>query len=88
MKRASGGRIGRFWRFSQQPDAGRSFPTQRRDRREQRQGVGVERSLHDLSGRAEFDHLAQIHHRDPIAHMTHDSEIMRNEDVRQVVPIL
>ena len=53
-----------------------------RHRGEQRLGVGVLRArVHDL-GLALFDDPAEVHHRDAVAHVADDREVVRDEEVR------
>ena len=38
----------------------------------------------ELVGVGELDDLAEVHHRDAIAHVAHDREVVRDEDQRQI----
>ena len=38
--------------------------------------------VEELAHRRLLDDLARIHHRDPVAHLGHDAEVVRDEDQR------
>ena len=80
-------RISRFRRLTGEAN---TLPTmtQRWHRRDQRAGVGMERSLIELVRGTLFDDLAEVHHGDAVAHVAHHTEIVGNEDVGQTAPLL
>ncbi len=41
-----------------------------------------------MLSRAQFDNLAQIHDRNAIAHVTDDRDVVRDQDIRQIVLLL
>src|SRR2546427_482003 len=49
----------------------------------ERLGVGMQRALDNVRGRAELDDLTEIHHRDPVRDMFDDGQIVRNENHAQ-----
>src|SRR5436190_1465816 len=51
---------------------------------EQRLGVRHDRPVVELLCRRELDEFAEVHHRDPVADVAHDAEVVRDEDVREV----
>ena len=55
-----------------------------RDGRQQRLRVRHDRPRVELVGRRELDDLAEVHHRDPVAHVANDAEVVRNEEVGQL----
>jgi hypothetical protein len=77
VEAAARGRVGGAGRLAVQRDpfAGRA-EDRLGDRREQRAGIGMARRLEDLVGGAELDDLAEVHHRDPVAHVPDDGEVM------------
>ena len=54
-----------------------------RDRRQERLGVGVLRAPVHLVGRTLLDDPPEVHHRDPVAHVAHEREVVRDEEVRE-----
>src|SRR4029453_15267726 len=50
---------------------------------EQRLGVVVLRVVADLLGGADLDHAAAIHHRDAVAGVADDADVVADEDVGQ-----
>ncbi len=50
-------------------------------RGEQGPGVGVARVREELAGGGHLDDLAEVHHRDPVAHVAHDRQVVGDEDV-------
>ena len=48
----------------------------------------MQRVLEELVLIREFDELSHIHHRDAVAEMPHDSEIVRDKQEREVVALL
>ena len=40
--------------------------------------------LENIVGRSGFDHIPQIHHTDPVAHISHHPQIMGDEQISQV----
>ena len=52
----------------------------RRHRAEQRARVRMQRRRVELLGRALLDDLAEVHHRDALADVPHDAEIVRDEE--------
>jgi hypothetical protein len=57
------------------------------NRGEQRLSIGVLRIAEDVSDEAGFHHLAAPHHRDEIADLGRDAQIMGDEDDRQAKPL-
>ena len=49
--------------------------------RQQRLGVGVERSLHQLLGRGQLDQLAGIHDGDAVTDVGHDAQVVADEEI-------
>ena len=56
-----------------------------RDRVEQRLGVGMVRRVEDLRHRSRLDDPSGIHHRELVAHLGDDAEIVGDEDQREAV---
>src|ERR1017187_8529741 len=54
-----------------------------RDGGQQRAGVAVARQAVERVARRQLDDLAEVHHRDPVAHVAHDCEVVGDEDHRQ-----
>ena len=54
-----------------------------RRRGEQGARVGVQRPRIDLIGEAQFDDVAELHHRDTVGDVAHDREVVRNEELGQ-----
>ena len=52
-----------------------------RDRRQQRLRVGVRRRAVDLLLGALLDHAAQVHDRDPVGQVTHDRQVVGDEEI-------
>ena len=50
---------------------------------QQRARVGMARVVVQLVGGRQLDDLPEVHHRDAVAHVTHDAEVMGDEDDRQ-----
>ena len=48
----------------------------------------MQRRVVDLRGRTMLDDLAEVHDRDPVAHVADDAEVVGDEDVGQPVPLL
>ena len=59
-----------------------------RDRAEERSGVRVRGCGVQLVGLRELAQLAEVHHRDPVAHVLDDGEVVGDEDERQPVLLL
>ena len=59
-----------------------------RHRREQRLRVGHDRPRVELLGRRQLDELPEVHHRDPVAHVADDAEIVGDEEIRQLELVL
>ena len=57
-----------------------------RDRRKQGTSVRVNGIVVKLVAIGKFDHVAQIHHRDPVANVPNHAQIVGNEQIRQPVP--
>ena len=53
-------------------------------RREQRNGVGMERIGVELIARSDLNDLSQIHDRHPVAYPSHNRQVVRDEEVGQV----
>ena len=60
----------------------------RGQRRQQRPGVGVPGPVEQLLGRCQLDDLAEVHHRDPVADVPHDRQVVGDEDVGQAELVL
>ena len=59
-----------------------------RDGRQQRVGVRMcRRGVHPVAV-GQLDDLAQVHHRDAIAHVAHDRQVVGDEDEAQLVLVL
>src|SRR5262245_27423635 len=88
MERAARGRRRRIRRLP--VDGGEPLATvaEPRDRLEQRPGVGVRRRVVDLLDRPGLDQAARVHHRDLVAHLGDDTEVVRDEDQGEVVRAL
>lgn len=56
-----------------------------RGRGEKRLRVGVRWSPQDRGNRSDLDDSAEVHHRDAIGDPCHRTQIVRNEDVREVM---
>ena len=48
-----------------------------------RAGIGMRRVAVDAIDRAEFDHLAEVHHQHAVGQIMHDIQIVRDEDISQ-----
>ena len=51
---------------------------------EQRLGIGMPRRGEELFRRSDLDHLAEIHHRDPVRDVAHQTQIVGDEDDGQM----
>jgi len=60
--------------------------TERRDRRHQRLGIGVRRTIEDCIDRSAFDDLAEIHDQHAIAQQPDDIEIVADKEVAHAEP--
>ena len=58
--------------------------TERRQAVQEADGVGVARAVEDVAGRPGLDDPPGVHHRDPVAQLGHDAEVVGDEDERQV----
>jgi antitoxin component HigA of HigAB toxin-antitoxin module len=47
-------------------------------------GIGVHRVTEQFLARGQFDHLAQVHDRDPVGDVLHNAQVVGDEQVRQV----
>ena len=56
-----------------------------RHRRDQRLGVGMPRIDEQLVGRRGLHHLAAVHHHDPVAHVAHERQVVRDVQVGEAV---
>ena len=84
VEAASRGRCGRRRDVALEHDAlalALALRVRHRDRREERLGVGVLRALVHLVGRALFDDAAEVHHRDAVADVTDEREVVGDEEV-------
>src|SRR5580704_13767162 len=59
-----------------------------RRRREQRARVGMLRSVEEALRRAELDDAAEIHHRDTVGDVADDLQVVADEEIGQVQPLL
>ena len=59
-----------------------------RHRRQQRHRVRVQRAVEHVVAGAELDDAAEVHHRDPVAEVLHDGEVVGHEHQREVEPAL
>ena len=87
VEATAGGRVGRRRQVAGE-DLARGAPwrscgSATGHRRQQRGGVGVARVREELVGGRELDDLAEVHHRDPVAHVAHDRQVVGDEDHRQ-----
>ena len=88
---AAFGRVGGAWHIALQDDALSVVMAGRvrfGDRRQKRRGLGVHGISKKRIARGQFDHAAQIHHRDPVGDMAHHAEVMGNEQIGQAKPVL
>src|SRR5215470_8989658 len=88
VKRAARGRRRRIRRLpidGGQPLAAVAEP---RNRFQERARVGMRRRVVDLLDRPGLDQAARVHHRDLVAHLGDDAEVVRDEDQGQVVRAL
>src|SRR5258706_1638421 len=60
----------------------------KRNRRQQRLGVRVQGPREDLLSVRLFDYLAKIHHSDPVGDMLNDREIVSDEEIGEIQPLL
>jgi len=58
------------------------------DGREKRLAVGVCRVAEQLDRRSEFCHLAHVHHADPVRNVADHAQVVRDEQIAQVEPLL
>ena len=54
-----------------------------RHRREERTRVRMRWVFEEISGRCRLHHLAEIHHRDPIAEMLHHPKVVSDKEIRE-----
>ena len=47
-------------------------------------GIGVKRSIKDIGHAPLFDDLTGVHYHDPLSHLGHHPQIMRNEQYRHI----
>lgn len=89
MKVTTGRRIRRTWHFAFQFDTARLYArVGDRHSRHQRGGVRMlGRAIQFFSG-CHLDELADVHHRDAVADVLDDTEVMRDEKVREVQSLL
>jgi len=59
-----------------------------RDRREERLGIGMQRSFIEFFSRGQLNKLSQVHYSNPIANIPHHAEVMGDKDIREVVFLL
>src|SRR3954469_14613929 len=85
VEAAARGRVARARDRAMQADAWARAGGERRDRRQERLGVGMVRRLEDALGRADVHDLAEIHHRDAVGDVADDGEVVRDEDVRHAL---
>ena len=58
------------------------------DRGQQGFGIGMVRTVEHGFGRAYFQNAAQIQHRDPVRNIAHHAQIMRDEDIADLLGAL
>ena len=84
MESASRGRIGGIRHVARQSRTSPSLVRVREENRpNQRRGVWMSRRLEQRLGRGAFRDPPEVHHRDTIAHVANDCDIVRNEQVGQ-----
>ena len=91
MEHAPGWRVERAGHISGQNDPlplGLDDRVRNGHRREQRLGIRMQRVLVKLCPIRYLHHMAQIHHRDPVADVAHHRQVMRNEQIRKVELLL
>ena len=54
-----------------------------RDRREERTRVRMRWVPEEIRCRRSLHHLAEVHHRDPIAEMLHHPKVVGNKEIRE-----
>src|SRR5499425_824582 len=88
VERAARGRRRRIRRLAVDRGEALAIVAEPRDRLQKRSGVGVRRRVVDLLDRPGLDHAPGVHHRDLIAHLGDDAEVVRDEDQREIVRAL
>jgi len=83
------GRINRAGDLADQPQPRpRDAPLGDRRRREQRACVGMLRGAEDALRRADLDDPTQVHHRDTVGDVADDLQVVADEEIGQVQPLL
>src|SRR5215470_1766424 len=88
MERAARGRRRRIRRLPVDGGEPLAAVAEPRNRFQERPGVGMGRRVVDLLDRPGLDQATRVHHRDLIAHLRNDTEVVGDEDQRQVVRAL
>src|SRR6266446_8474077 len=79
---AAGWRVNRAWNLALQSNPlSLHFWIRNRDRRQQRFGIGVQRRGIKLAGGRGLDDATEIHHRNALADMLDDRQIMGNKEI-------
>src|ERR1700736_1648619 len=81
-------RINRTARLAAEPEALYPAMIERRDRRHQRLGIGVCRTIENRIDRTALDDLAEIHDQYAIAQQPHDIEVMADKKIAHAEPAL
>ena len=84
MEPAAGWRVDRAWRVAHHRRRLRRPPRHEpRHRLQQPLRVWMPRVVEQLGGRRRLHDPAEVHHRNPVAHMPHDRHVVRDEQHRQ-----
>ena len=81
LERAAARRIGGAGDLALEPDPQAVEVVERRDRRQQRLGVGVVRAGEHLVGGADLHHPAEVEDDDPVGQVAHHAEVVADEQV-------
>src|SRR5206468_11475569 len=81
METAAGREVREIRRLARDA-AERLLDAELRDRIEQRPGVGMPWPVEQATYRLHLHDPSGVHHRDPVAHLGHDAEVVRDEDQR------
>src|SRR2546430_14782908 len=88
VERAAARERGGVWRLAVDRGEPRAAVAEARDGLEERPGVRMRRRVVDPRHGAGLDEAAPVHHRDLVAHLGHDAEVVGDEDEREVVRAL
>ena len=88
METAAGGQLVGGGRLAEHDLLALRLARRRGDRGEKRVRVGVLRAREERVARPRLDDAAEVHDRDRVRHVPDDREVVRDEEIRQVEPVL